>query len=70
MKNVGILKESLIAESLPEILTKKNNSDVLQDVHSFYIDVHSVTNVVGKSISSISMWNIVNQLGKHDFSCG
>ena len=25
-----------------------------------------VTNVVGKSISSITMWIIVNQIGKHD----
>ena len=33
------------------------------------IDVHSVTNAIGEIVSSISMWNIVNQLGKHDFSC-
>ena len=25
---------------------------------------------VGESISSITMYNIVNQLGKNDFSCG
>ena len=32
---------------------------------TFYkpMDGHSVTKVLGKSISSISMWNIVNQLG-------
>ena len=49
-----------MAESLPEILTKKRSQ-------TFYklMDVHSMTNVVGKSISSVSMWNIVNQLGKH-----
>ena len=33
-----------------------------------YIDVHPhpVTNAIGKNVSSSSMWNIVNQLGKHD----
>ena len=29
-----------------------------------------MTNAVGKSISSVTMWNIVSQLGKRDFSCG
>ena len=33
------------------------------------VDVHSVTNV-GESISSITMYNIVNQLGKRKFSYG
>ena len=51
----------VVIESLLEI-----KSDLL---HA-YIDVHSVTNAVGESISSISKWKIVNQLGKHDFSCG
>ena len=32
--------------------------------------VHSVTNAIGESISSIIIWNIVNQSGKYDFSCG
>ena len=27
-----------------------------------------MTNVVGKNIFSITMWNIVNQLGEQDFS--
>ena len=40
-------------------------SDVLQEP----VDVRSVTNV-DQSISSITMYNIVNQLGKHGFSCG
>ena len=50
-------------ESLLEILTKRRSQ-------TFYkpVDVHFVTNVVGESISSISMWNIVNQLDKHNFS--
>ena len=40
-------------------INQKKKSDVLQDVHS-------VINVAGKSVSSITMWTIVNQLGKHD----
>ena len=31
------------------------------------INVHSVVIVVGESITSISMWNIKNNLGKHIF---
>ena len=46
-------------------IKQKNKSDVFKT-----IDVHSVINAVGESISSISKWNIVNQFGKHDFSCG
>ena len=30
------------------------------------IDVHSVTNVIGESISSMQIWNIVNQYGKYN----
>ena len=46
MKNVGILKYSLTVESLLEILTNRRGQ-------AFYklIDVHSVTNVIGESIS-------------------
>ena len=55
MKNVGILKYSLTVESLLEILTNRR-------IQAFYklIDVHSVTNIIWESISSIRMWNIVN----------
>ena len=35
-----------------------------------YIDIHYVTNAVGESVSSATMRNIVNQLGKPEFSCG
>ena len=45
-----------MVESLLEILLRE--------------DLHSVANTVGEGISSISKWNIVNQLGKHDLSCG
>ena len=29
-----------------------------------------MVDAISESISSISIWNIVNQLGKYDFSCG
>ena len=54
-----------MVESLLEILTKRRSQVFYKPV-----DVHSVTNAIGESISSITMWNIVNQLGKFDFSCG
>ena len=52
----GNLKVSLTLESLLEILTKRRSQ-------AFYklIDVHSVIDVIGESISSMRMWNIVNQ---------
>ena len=51
--------ESLFADggaNLPEILTNRRSQ-------AFYklTDVHSVANVIGESISSIRMWNIVSQ---------
>ena len=54
-----------MVESLLEILTKRRSQ-------TFYkpIDAHSMTDFVSESISAISIWNIVNQLGKYDFSCG
>ena len=55
-----------MVESLLEILTKRRRSQALYKP----VDVHSVTNAIGESISSIRSWNIVNQLGKNDFSCG
>ena len=50
-------------------LSSNINQKKKADVSQYPVDVHSVTNV-GESISSIAMYNIVNQLGKHDFSCG
>ena len=47
MNNVEILKYT---ESLTKNISK-------------LVDVHSVTNAVVGSISSISIWNITNQLG-------
>ena len=58
MRNVGVLKQSLMVESLLETLPKRRSQ-------MFYkpVDMHSVTN-------AISIWNIVNQLGKYDISYG
>ena len=54
-----------MVKSLLEMLTKKRSQ-------TFYmpLDVHSAITVVGESISSISVGNIVKQLGNHYFSCG
>ena len=46
-------------------INQKKKSEVLQ----YSIDVHYLTNVVGELTSQITMWNIANKLGKHDFSC-
>ena len=54
-----------MVESLLEILTKRRKQTFCKPV-----DVHSVVNAIGESISSISIWNTVNQLGKYDFSFG
>ena len=51
-----ILKYSLMVENLLEILSKRRNQ-----VFYKHVDIHSVTYVLGESILSISMWNIVNQ---------
>ena len=53
-----------MVKNLLEIITKRWSQ-------TFYkpIDFEYATNIVGESISSITMWNNVNQLGKHDFSC-
>ena len=47
------------------LLREKRKSEALQAY-----SVHSLTNVMGESISSITMYNIVNQLAKHDNCCG
>ena len=62
MKNVEILKDSSMVENLLKTLTKRRSQ-------AFYklVDVQSQTIVLGESISSMNMWNIVNQPGKYDF---
>ena len=55
----------VVVESLLETLIKRRSQTSFRP-----IDLHSVTNAVGEGISSTSKWNIVNQLGKHNFPCG
>ena len=52
----SVLKNSLTVESLLEILTNRGTQ-------AFYklMNVHSENNVIGESISSITIWNTVNQ---------
>ena len=47
------------------MITQREKSDLYRPK-----DVHSVTNAAAESSFSISKLNIVNDLGKHDFSCG
>ena len=61
----GNLKVVNDGGELAKDINQKKKSDVSQKP----VDVHSVTNV-GESISSITIYNIVNQLGKRDFSYG
>ena len=61
----GNLKEANDGGELTRNINQKKKSDVLQSP----VDVHSVTNVAGESISLITIYDILNQLGKHDFSC-
>ena len=59
----GNLKAVNDGEELARDINQKKKLDVSQNP----VDVHSVTNV-GESISSITKYNIVNQLVKRDFS--
>ena len=43
-------------------INQKKKSEVLQ------LDAYYLTNAAGEPISPITMWNIVNQLGNHNFS--
>ena len=52
----------LIMKSLLEKLTKRRSGTFCK-----LEDVNCVRNTIGAIFSSISMWNIVNQLSKHDF---
>ena len=51
-------------------LAKNVNQKKKPDVFYKPVDVHSVTNAIDESISSISTWNIVNQLGNMIFLVG
>ena len=52
-------------ENLLEILTKRRSQVFYNSLYRCPL----CDNAVGESISSVTMWNIVNELGKHDFSC-
>ena len=55
-----------MGENFLEIPPKRGKEpDVLQT----FMNIHTVTGAIGKSICSASIQNIQNQLGKHDFSC-
>ena len=51
-------------------LAKNVNQKKKPDVFYKPVDLHSVTNAIDESISSISTWNIVNQLGNMIFLVG
>ena len=55
--------------NLKEIKDRGELTRNVSDASQYPVDVYSVKNV-DESISSITMYNIVNQLGKHDFSSG
>ena len=48
-------------EQRTENVNKKKNLGV--------IHIHFVINDIGKNSSSKTMWNIMNQVGKHSFCC-
>ena len=52
----------MMVKNVLEILAKK--------ARCFTVDVYSVTNVVGESVSSVTSGIFIgNQLGKHGLSC-
>ena len=57
------LKVVINGGELPRNVNQKKKSNVLQDyvVYSVTNVVHSVTDVVAESISSVTVWDIVNQ---------
>ena len=61
----GNLKVVNDGEELTRNINQKKNSNVSQEP----VDVHTVTNV-GETVSSITRYKIVKQLGKYYFSCG
>ena len=56
----------MMVENLLKILTERRSLAFFNSLYRY----HYVTNAGGESISSVTMWNIVNQLGKHEFSFG
>ena len=64
MKNVRILKQSLMVESLLEMLARRRRQVFYKPT-----DFPALTNAVSQGIFSINKQNTVSQLGEHDFSC-
>ena len=60
-------KNFIVANDVRE-LTRNINQKKKSEVSQQSIDVHYLTNAVGERIFPI-IWNIVNKLGKHNFSC-
>ena len=54
-----------MGDSLPKNINKKKTQMFYE-----HVDVCSKTNAIGYNTSSISMWNIIDQKYKRDFSCG
>ena len=48
-------------EELPRNINQNKKLEVL--------DARYLTDIIGELSSPITMWNIVNRLGKHNFSC-
>ena len=61
--------ENLIVVNDGGEITKNINQKKKSEVFQQPIDVDYLTNAVDELICQTTMWNIVNQLGKHDFSC-
>ena len=61
----GNLKVVVDGGELTRRISKRKKSDVLQAYGCPLCD-----KCYERDFSSKSMWSIVNQLGKHDFSCG
>ena len=51
---------------------EKSLLEISTERKAFYklINVDSVTNALDESVSPTSIWKILNQLGRHNFSCG
>ena len=57
MRDVGILKQSLMVESLLELLTKRRSQTFYKPLNVCYVKI-----AIRENISWISIWNIVNSL--------
>ena len=67
-----LLRLVLINEECGDLKVVANGRQLTANINQMkkpdILQAHSVINAIGDSISSISIWNIENQLGKYDFS--